>query len=164
MLSWSPTRGQELHDYPLLQGVRGTGDLGVGRRQRGQWNHLKIYFKRLSLLGKPTIPSNDSGSSLVALCLKRPTLPLPRIHCLGEIFLTVAYHGKNFEYALKAVVFLKPPKTWTFASMRFGLWWWSQPPAFIWVLLSGLESGVIVLDLDLAWIIEWGILGRRKMD
>lgn len=104
MLSWELTQDKELHNPPPLQAVRGKGGA------EGQMKSFaKFIFKKLDLLGKPTLPRVISGSLLVCfLPEKTPALPLPRAHCLGEIFLTVAYHGRNFEHALKAVVFLKP--------------------------------------------------------
>lgn len=48
----------------------------------------KFYFQKLDLLGKSTTPLSDfwvlAGSFLPK---KTPTLPLPRVHCLGESFL-----------------------------------------------------------------------------
>lgn len=68
-----------------------------------------IYFQKLALLGKLTTPLSDfwvlAGSFMPE---KTPTLPLPRVHCLGEILLPEPHHGRNFEHASKAVVFLKP--------------------------------------------------------
>lgn len=85
--------------------------------------------------------------------------PLPRARGVGETFLTAAGRGENFERAWKTVFPNLLP-------CEHGVWPVVEPHSALIsrFLLSGLESGVIILACIWPWSLIWGILERRKMD
>jgi hypothetical protein len=72
---------------------------------------------------------------------------------LGEIFLKVVYHGRNFEHAFKACT----PSARSFA---FGYTASICSDSYFWSRIK-----VIIFGLDLAWAIDLGDrTGKRQMD